>query len=55
MNCNAMNIIQRYLIAGLLALTVANSWGDNHNFAVARNLETFSNIYKNLDLMYVET
>ena len=55
MNCNAMNIIQRYLIAGLLALTVANSWGDNHNFAVARNLETFSNIYKNLDLMYVDT
>ena len=50
-----MNIIQRYLIAGLLALTVANSWGDNHNFAVARNLETFSNIYKNLDLMYVDT
>jgi carboxyl-terminal processing protease len=39
----------------LLALTVANSWGDNHNFAVARNLETFSNIYKNLDLMYVDT
>ena len=55
MNCNAMNIIQRYLIAGLLALTVANSCGDNHNFAVARNLETFSNIYKNLDLMYVDT
>ena len=55
MNCNAMNIIQRYLIAGLLALTAANSWGDNHNFAVARNLETFSNIYKNLDLMYVDT
>lgn len=50
-----MNIIQRYLIAGLLALTAANSWGDNHNFAVARNLETFSNIYKNLDLMYVDT
>ncbi len=50
-----MNIIQRYLIAGLLALTVANSCGDNHNFAVARNLETFSNIYKNLDLMYVDT
>lgn len=50
-----MNIIQRYLITGLLALTAANSWGDNHNFAVARNLETFSNIYKNLDLMYVDT
>ncbi len=39
----------------MLALTVANSCGDNHNFAVARNLETFSNIYKNLDLMYVDT
>ncbi|MBR1839689.1 MAG: PDZ domain-containing protein [Prevotella sp.] len=27
----------------------------NHNFAVARNLETFSAIYKNLDMMYVDT
>lgn len=50
-----MKNIQRYLITGLLTLMMTNSWGDNHNFAVARNLETFSNIYKNLDLMYVDT
>ena len=29
--------------------------GKNHNFAVARNLETFSAIYKSLDMMYVDT
>ena len=27
----------------------------NHNFTVSRNLETFSAIYKNLDMMYVDT
>ncbi len=27
----------------------------NHNFEVAKNLDLFTNIYKNLDLMYVDT
>ena len=27
----------------------------NHNFKVAKNLETFSAIYKYLDMMYVDT
>ena len=27
----------------------------NHNFEVAKNLDIFNNIYKNLDLMYVDT
>ena len=27
----------------------------NHNFDVMRNLEVFSSIYKNLDMMYVDS
>lgn len=27
----------------------------DHNFEVAKNLDIFNNIYKNLDLMYVDT
>ena len=27
----------------------------NHNFEVAKNLDVFNNIYKGLDLMYVDT
>ena len=34
---------------------VAHGEEKNHNFAVARNLETFSAIYKSLDMMYVDT
>lgn len=29
--------------------------GKDHNFEVAKNLDIFNNIYKNLDLMYVDT
>ena len=39
----------------LLALPVAAQGGKDHNFDVAKNLDTFNAIYKNLDYMYVDT
>ena len=44
------------LIVGLLATTAMQAQNSgNHNFEVAKQLETFNAIYKNLDLMYVDT
>lgn len=42
----------------LLCMTIAlgmSAQEKNHNFDVARNLETFTAIYKNLDMMYVDS
>lgn len=40
----------------ILAVSVfASAQKKNHNYDVARNLEIFSAIYKNLDMMYVDT
>jgi carboxyl-terminal processing protease len=40
----------------MLALLPASAQDDNnHNFNVAKNLDIFNTIYKNLDLMYVDT
>lgn len=36
-------------------LTMQAQNAKNHNFEVAKNLDIFNNIYKNLDLMYVDT
>ena len=36
-------------------VTAQNNVNKEHNFDVAKNLETFSAIYKYLDLMYVDT
>ena len=56
--------MKRKIIMGMVAvltLTATGIYADskgeekNHNFAVARNLETFSAIYKSLDMMYVDT
>lgn len=38
-----------------LAISLSASAQKNHNYDVARNLEIFSAIYKNLDMMYVDT
>ena len=44
------------LLVGLLATTAMQAQNSgNHNFEVAKQLETFNAIYKNLDLMYVDT
>lgn len=44
------------LFAGLgIALADDAPKVKNHNYDVARNIETFSAIYKNLDMMYVDT
>lgn len=37
------------------SLSTVSAQKKNHNFDVARNLELFSSIYKNLDMMYVDT
>lgn len=41
-----------------MSVTLAiNCWGEekNHNFTITKNLETFSDIYRQLDMMYVDT
>ena len=37
------------------AASVSAQKQKNHNFEVAKNLDIFNNIYKHLDLMYVDT
>ena len=41
-------------ILALLALPVVAQSDKDHNFTVAKNLEVFNAIYKNLDLLYVD-
>ena len=43
------------LCAWLFALSVLGQDVKNHNLEVAKNLEIFNALYKNLDLMYVDT
>lgn len=51
--------MKRQLIMIALALLAATAGQaqkkENHNFEVAKNLDIFNAIYKNLDLMYVDT
>jgi len=39
----------------ILALTFYSFKGDNRNFQIAKNLEIFNSIYKELDMFYVDT
>lgn len=43
------------LIAVFSSVVTVSAQQKNHNFEVTRNLETLSAIYKNLDLMYVDS
>ncbi len=44
------------IVLAFLAATAAQAQKkENHNFEVAKNLDIFNAIYKNLDLMYVDT
>ena len=43
------------LTLAFLPATAQENGGDDHNFEVAKNLDVFSTIYKQLDLMYVDT
>lgn len=53
--------MKKFIISLFSLMVVASSWSTasaqkkNHNFDVARNLELFSAIYKNLDMMYVDS
>ncbi len=51
-------VVQRMLsccVLALLPLTLQAQDVKNHNMEVAKNLEIFNALYKNLDLMYVDT
>ncbi len=53
-----MRIVRSITVAIILLLGISHMSGQNvkdHNFDVAKNLDLFNNIYKNLDLMYVDT
>ena len=41
--------------ACMMGLTAKAQEAKNHNLEVAKNLEIFNALYKNLDLMYVDT
>ncbi|MGI6242294.1 MAG: S41 family peptidase [Prevotella sp.] len=47
----------RYIVTltFLLVSSVVMAQDNNHNFKVAKNLDVFNTIYKNLDMMYVDT
>ena len=48
----------RKILSFVFLLVAASTWaqGDkDHNFKVAKNLDVFNAIYKNLDMMYVDT
>lgn len=52
--------MRKTIIGLLLALTTMPAWAqtnnqDEHLFTVAKNLEVFNAIYKDLDMMYVDT
>lgn len=49
--------MRRYIVPLLMLLAVSMSAEDqkNHNLEVAKNLDIFNQLYKNLDLMYVDT
>lgn len=50
--------LARRLLACALSLWGLTAWaqaGDDHHFKVAKNLDVFNAIYKNLDMMYVDT
>ena len=56
--CQVMAKTKWMLSVCLLAsfgLTAHAQTAKNHRFEVAKNLDLFNNIYKNLDLMYVDT
>ena len=43
------------LLVLLLAAPVSAQVDKDHDFKVAKNMDIFNSIYKNLDLMYVDT
>ena len=58
MMCQVMAKMKWMLSVCLLAsfgLTAHAQTAKNHRFEVAKNLDLFNNIYKNLDVMYVDT
>lgn len=44
-----------FLLASLFAMPTIAQKGQDHNFNVAKNMDIFNAIYKNLDLTYVDT
>lgn len=44
-----------FMVAALPVAAQKGTSGDNHAFEVSKNMEIFTDIYKYLDLMYVDT
>jgi carboxyl-terminal processing protease len=51
---NMMNKFLTCLLAAVLSVP-ALAQSDDHNFKVVKNLDVFNTIYKNLDMLYVDT
>ena len=50
------NLLRVGVVAVLLPLTIsAQNRAANHNFEVAKNLDIFNALYRDLDLYYVDT
>ena len=48
--------MKKTIILFICSAFAIGSWAqEDHNFKVAKNLDVFNAIYKNLDLMYVDT
>ena len=48
--------MKKYSLTILLLLAVLLAQGQkNHNMEVAKNMDIFTQVYKNLDLLYVDT
>jgi carboxyl-terminal processing protease len=57
-NSRKLNMKKTFLVIMLCVATVMGAWAQeskNHNLEVAKNLDIFNALYKNLDMMYVDT
>lgn len=54
-NGNMKKLMTAMLVAMTLVPVMAQEKDKDHNFKVAKNLDVFNTIYKNLDMMYVDT
>ena len=50
-----INKLYVMVLAMVLAMPAWAQKEKNHDFVVAKNMDVFTSIYKNLDMMYVDT
>ena len=44
-----------FILAALVSMMSANAQNSDHNFSVAKNLDIFNSLYRQLDVFYVDT